>query len=90
MPLWPGAPYGMGKMVEPDVIVTRPIVGLCHMQVCVKNGTPDEEILQVANRDNLAGTENGWCEIVRDGEPQDLPCQCEKFPTERTHYLLVC
>ena len=60
------------------------------MQVCEKNGTPDEEMLHVANEHNLAGTDKGWCEVVREGDPNDRPTQCEKFPESRTHYLLVC
>lgn len=74
----------------PAVLVTRPILGLCHMQVCVLNGTFDAEILREANAKNPAGTEQGWCEVVREGNPNDRPTQCEKFPTTRTHYLLVC
>ena len=73
-------------MPEPDVIVTRPIL----MQVCVRNGTPDAIVLQEANRLNLCGTEQEWCEIVREGTPDQRPVQCEKFPRERTHYLLAC
>lgn len=69
------------------VIVTRPIIGICHMQVCACNDASEAEILEVANRDNPAGTSQGWTSIERDGVQAPVPCKDEP---DRTHYLLAC
>jgi len=42
-----------------DVIVLRPFVGICHMQVCVSKLIPDVAILAFANSVNPSGTVNG-------------------------------
>lgn len=74
---------------QPRVIVTRPIYGICHMQVCAVNDARDEELLEIANRENPSGTSLGWAAVVR--EPENCaPKPCADQPTERTHYLLVC
>ena len=47
------------------VLVTKPMLGICHMQVCTVADASDEEILRVANRENPVGTERGWCDVIR-------------------------
>ena len=49
------------------VLVTRPICGICHMQVCAVVDATDEEILEVCNGENPAGTTNGWGDVCREG-----------------------
>jgi hypothetical protein len=74
------------------VIVTRPMVGICHMQVCAHKDATDEEILEVCNRENPAGTTNGWASIVREESETwgDLrPVQCVDEP-DRLHYIVAC
>ena len=73
-------------MVE-KVVVLNPFVGLCHMQVCAEKDATDEEILKVCNQENMAGTTNGWCDIVRSGD--GAPVVCADDP-ERLHILAVC
>ena len=67
------------------VIITRGMIGLCHMQVCVGVEATDEEILAVANRENPSGTALGWCEVLRSG----APTVCDEYP-ERRHLLVQC
>jgi len=69
------------------VIVTNPFVGICHMQVCVEKDVPDEEILKVCNRENMAGTTNGWSDVVRSGD--GAPIVCADNP-DRLHILVAC
>ncbi|MCH8135376.1 MAG: hypothetical protein IIB77_05285, partial [Proteobacteria bacterium] len=45
---------------QPRVIITKAMVGICHMQVCAIDDATDEEILEKCNAENLAGTKNGW------------------------------
>lgn len=75
------------------VHITKPIIGICFMQVCCAAGVEDREILQVANTENPAGTTNGWVTVIRESdrnyEPHQWPVQCEEFP-DRTHFLVVC
>jgi hypothetical protein len=64
------------------------------MQVCAEKQASDEEILAVCNRDNPAGTENGWSTVCRSTEPDPnwgnrKPVQCADHP-ERLHLLVVC
>ena len=47
------------------VVITRKMVGICHMQVCVEKDCSDEEILEVCNSENPAGTSAGWCEVIQ-------------------------
>ena len=77
-------------MIDSAVVVINPVVGICHMRVCIRNGTDDATILREANRQNLAGTRYGWLRVVRDDEPMTRPVQCESEPTLRTHYLVAC
>ena len=75
------------------IVVTRAILGICHMQVCAESEATDEEILGVANSENPSGTTHGWCEVKRtlkdDESEKMLPVKCKDDP-KRTHYLLVC
>lgn len=74
------------------VIVTRPIVGLCHMQVCAVADATDEEILEVCNAENPAGTTHGWSQVCRDGEwmgSSVAPVECDQEPG-RLHLLVAC
>ena len=66
------------------VIITQCWAGLCHMQVCVGDDATDEEILEVCNRENPAGTIFGWTRVIRND-----PVQCETYP-ERIHYMVAC
>jgi hypothetical protein len=78
------------------VIVTRLMVGICHMQVCAHKDATDDEIVAVANRENppgtSAGTSAGTWSVVREESEfwGDLrPVQCQDDP-ERMHYMLGC
>ena len=74
------------------VEVTRTMVGLCHMQVCTVADATDEEILEVCNRENPAGTSNGWSTVCHeDGDffGKTAPGPCEDYP-DRVHYLVAC
>jgi len=69
------------------VIVTRPMLGLCHMQVCAIKDVTDEEILEVSNRENPSGTTGGWSSVIREGDGK--PGQCSDYPN-RMHFLVQC
>lgn len=74
------------------VIVTRPIFGICHMQVCAAKDATDEEILEVCNRENLAGTQNGWSHVCREdsefwGPTAPVTCADDE---NRLHILVAC
>lgn len=69
------------------VIVTKPMVGVCHMQVCAVADATDEEILDVCNRENPSGTTHGWSEVVREGDGAPVPCADDPG---RRHFLAVC
>jgi hypothetical protein len=74
------------------VVVTQAIVGVCHMQVCAVNDATDEEILAVCNRENVAGTTNGWSTVCRhDSEfwGKVAPVACAQDPS-RTHFMVAC
>jgi hypothetical protein len=73
------------------VVVTSPWMGLIAMQVCALKDATDEEILKVCNRDNPAGTTNGWCTVVRKDEehPERKPVLCADDP-ERMHFIVLC
>lgn len=77
---------------EPRVIVTKPYLGLLHMQVCVVADATDEEILEVCNRDNRCGTEFGWVTVLRGSTAelaQQAPIACQSNPS-RVHLLVRC
>lgn len=75
--------------------VTKCMVGICHMQVCAHKDATDDEILEVCNRENPAGTSNGWSGVHREADPEDsfwkLPgaVQCADDP-DRLHILVSC
>jgi hypothetical protein len=73
------------------VIVTQPMVGICHMQVCCAKDATDDEILDTCNSENPAGTSTGWAQVVRvDKEyPQFGAVQCKDDP-ERLHIMVAC
>lgn len=77
------------------VIVTRPILGICHMQVCAASDATDEEILEACNRLNPAGTSHGWAEVIRADITEGYwagakgPNPCAEIPG-RTHFLVSC
>lgn len=71
------------------VIVTRAVLGLCHMQVCAAENATDEEILAVCNAENPSGTANGWTTVVRTGEKKYLPIVCDIYHI-RKHFLVGC
>jgi hypothetical protein len=85
----------IGAVSQPRVIVTRPMIGLCYMQVCVVADATDEEILQACNDENPAGTRNGWTTVVRhadlDGmaDPAGHPVVCSTH-ADRLHVLVSC
>ncbi len=72
------------------IVITRPIVGICHMQVCVEKGVSDEEILDHCNRYNPSGTTGGWSEVLgADAIEIQRPAPCQDDPT-REHRLVIC
>jgi len=73
------------------VKVTIPFSGICYMQVCAEEDATDEEILEVANRDNPSGTTNGWSKVARENHENEnaRPVKCEDHP-DRKHFILIC
>jgi len=73
------------------VEVTNPFMGICYMQVCAASDASDEEILEVANRENPAGTTNGWGKVAHEDEEDERlhPVQCTD-DKDRTHFILIC
>jgi len=73
------------------VVVSIPFAGICYMQVCAEADATDEEILEVANRENPAGTENGWMEVARenDEDTRKRPVPCADYPG-RKHFIVIC
>ena len=77
------------------VIITRPVQGLFFMQVCAVKNATDEEILKKCNRDNPAGTINGWSRVIRETNKElgitkkSLPVKCKEH-LDRIHYLITC
>lgn len=69
------------------VIITKGIIGICHMQVCAVANATDEEILEVCNRENPSGTQHGWAIVIRDGEGAPVPCAGN---SGRQHFLVSC
>lgn len=76
------------KKAMEDIIITKAMVGICHMQVCAIKSLSDKEIVDYANRFNPSGTSNGWSCVVRDDD-RLKPVQCEDHP-DRQHLILVC
>ena len=74
------------------VVVTQPMIGICYMQVCAVTDASDEEILEVANKENPAGTRNGWSEVARENnEDENLrPVDCDDNVSSRKHFIVIC
>ena len=68
--------------------ITKPIVGICYMQVCAEEDVTDDQILEVCNKNNPSGTMNGWSEVIR-GEQTSAPVNCEKYEG-RKHFMVAC
>ena len=79
----------------PRIQVTRSMVNIFTMQVCAVDDATDEEILKVCNRENPAGTTNGWSTVIRkpDGsfgrEGNKAPVSCDTMKG-RIHFLVEC
>jgi hypothetical protein len=78
------------------VLISNPLCGIFHMQVCAEADATDEEILAVCNLENPSGTTNGWTTVIRRDDPEDAsegqtlaPVRCETHP-ERLHFLVGC
>ena len=77
-------------MEEKRVLVTRPFVGICHMQVCAMADVTDEEILVVCNKENPTGTQNGWSKVCRKNDKfwgKMAPVTCAQNPG-RKHFMV--
>jgi len=73
------------------IVITKPFNGICAMQICADKDATDEEILEVCNRENPAGTSLGWCEVARENykEERARPVQCSDN-ANRLHLLVIC
>ncbi len=72
------------------VVVTRGVIGICHMQVCAVSDVEDDEILTVCNRENPSGTTCGWYRVIRkDNEYAQGPVVCSDDET-RKHFIVSC
>lgn len=76
------------------VLITRIIVGICHMQVCAVIDATDDEILTICNRENPSGTIAGWGRVIREDQEPDMfgdlrPVVCAMDP-ERRHFMVGC
>ena len=69
------------------VVITVPIVGVAHMQVCAVKDATDEEILAKC-AENIAGTQHGWTTVLRqDGKAGPIPCVAHPG---RVHFFVMC
>ena len=60
------------------------------MQVCAVDDATDEEILEVANRENRCFLRrDGWMEVYRGDDANKKPGPCNDHPG-RTHFLVSC
>lgn len=86
----------MSEETEERVMITRGMVGICHMQVCAVPDASDEEILEVCNRLNPSGTQGGWGSVVREVPTEGIWANPEMEPKPcaahagRTHFLVAC
>ena len=73
--------------------ITKPILGIYAMQVCAIKGLTDEEILEVCNTENPAGTTAGWTKVYREEDDTHgknlLPVQCKEYE-DREHLIIMC
>lgn len=67
--------------------VSRPMVGLAHMQVCAVPDVTNQEILDFCNSANPSGTSAGWTTVVRRGKNKPRPCDDD---SRRIHILVGC
>lgn len=65
----------------------RPIHGFASMQVCAESDVKDEEIFAFCNRDNPAGTENGWSVVDHTEKRGPVPCETHDG---RLHFVVDC
>ncbi len=79
------------------VVVTKAVMGICHMQVCAVADATDEEILDVCNSKNPSGTQYGWGRVIRENEPVSDFWPTEKLKpitcaddSERKHFVVAC
>ena len=72
------------------VLITKPIVGIAHMQVCAKAEATDDEILATCNGSNPSGTTHGWGVVIREDDHTGAgPVVCGAHP-DRLHILVMC
>jgi len=72
------------------VEVTKPVLGLCYMQVCAVGDATDAEILAHCNLTNPSGVTGGWSLVKRvSGNPNHSPVPCDIYEG-RTHYIVAC
>lgn len=78
------------------IIITKPIVNICTMQVCAIKDATDEEMLEACNRENPSGTNNGWSQVIRAVDEENMfkgknkqPVICKDHP-DRIHFLVLC
>lgn len=74
------------------VVVTKSVLGACHMQVCAVASASDEEILQACNRLNPSGTSLGWTTVHRVdsehwGKVRPVVCASD---ASRLHFIIGC
>lgn len=66
--------------------------GFLDMQVCVPKDWTDEQVKEFADKENEAGTSNGWF-VRRQGSERLSGCDervtCTKH-TENVHIMLEC
>ena len=89
-------------MSDERVVVTQPmcdpatfgLYALAFMQVCAVRDATDDEILTVCNRENHAGTQDGWTTVNRDTDEDEQPrvqgaVDCAE-DAARIHLLVSC
>ena len=71
------------------VVITKPIVGVAHMQVCAVKDATDEEILAKC-AENVAGTQHGWTTVLRQEDKSWGPTPCFADISGRVHFYVMC
>lgn len=73
------------------VEIVAPFVSLIAMRVCAVKDASDEEVLEVCNRDNHAGTQLGWCTVARENYEREeaRPITCSEN-ADRVHLMVLC
>ncbi len=90
----PSSPPLSEDKMKDRVVITKPIMGVCYMQVCAVKDATDQEILDYCNTHNRSGTQNGWTRVIRtveddNGQTEFLPVVCNN-DRNRQHLILVC